>query len=77
MKTEFPDKLKNLTTKLAYSYDYFDRIEDYQKHVDNLKKKDFFSKLKNDFPCDKEKARTKEIFKIFNIKSGEELTKIF
>ena len=47
LKTRFPDMWKYLTKKLAYPYDYFNNIDDYQKPVDNLKKEDFFSKLKN------------------------------
>ena len=77
LKTEFPDKWKYLTKKLAYPYKYFNSIDDYQKPVDNFKKEDFFSKLKNDYPSDKEIERTKEVFKRFNIKNGEELTEIF
>ena len=50
LKTEFPDNWKFLTKKLAYPYEYFNSIDDYQKHVDNLKKEDFFSKLKNNYP---------------------------
>ena len=46
LKTEFPDKLEHLSKKLAYPYEFFNCIEDYQKPVDNLKKEDFFSKLK-------------------------------
>ena len=42
-----------------------------------MKKEDFFSKLKNDYPDDEEIERTKEIFKRFIIKSGEELTEIY
>ena len=30
LKTEFPDKWKYLTTKLAYPYEYFISIDDYQ-----------------------------------------------
>ena len=32
--------------KLTYSFEYFNSIGDYQKPVNNLKKKYFFSKLK-------------------------------
>ena len=76
LKTGFPDKWKYLTKKLAYPYEYFDSIDDYQKPLDNLKKEDFFSKLKNGYPDDKEIERTKEIIKKFNIKNGE-LTEIY
>ena len=77
LKTSFPDKWKYLTKKLAYPYDFFNSIEDYQKPVNNLRKEDFFSKLKNGYPDDKEIERTKEIIKLFNIKNGEELTQTY
>ena len=77
LKTEFPDKWKFLTKKLAYPYDYFNSIDDYQKPVDNLKKENFFSKLKNDYPSDKEIERTMDNIKKFNIKNAEELTEIY
>ena len=77
LKKEFPDKWKYLKKKLAYPYEYFNSIDDYKKPVDNLKKEDFFSKLKNDYPDDDEIERTKEIIKLFNIKDGEESTKLY
>ena len=77
MKKEFPDKWQYLNKKLAYPYEYFNSIDDYQKPVDNLKKEDFFSKLKIDYPDDDEIARTKEIIKLFSIKNGEELTILY
>ena len=39
-----------------------------------MKKEDFFSQLKNDYPNDEGIERTKENIKLFNIKNGEELT---
>ena len=77
LKSGFPYKWKYLTKKLAYPYEYFNSIDDYQKPVDNLKKEDFFSKLKNKCPDDEEIQRTKDIIKRFNIKNGEELTEIY
>ena len=77
LKTGFSDKWKYLTKKLAYPYEYFNCIDDYQKPVDNLKEEDFFSKLKNGYPDDNEIERTKEIIKLFKIKNGEELTEIY
>ena len=77
MKKEFPDKWQYLIKKLAYPYEYLNSIDDYKKPVDNLKKEDFFGKLKNDYPDDEEIERTKEIIKLFNIKVGEELTKLY
>ena len=76
LKTGFPDKWKYLTKKLAYPYEYFNSIDDYQKPVVNLKKEHFFSKLKNKCPDDKEIERTMDIIKRFNIKNGEKLTEI-
>ena len=77
LKKEFPDKWQYLNKKLAYPYEYFNSIDDYKKPVDNLKKEDFFSKLKNEYPDDDEIERTKEIIRLFNIKDGEELTKLY
>ena len=77
LKTGFPDKWKYLTKKLAYHYEYFNSIDDYQKPVDDLKKEDFFSKLKNKCPDDEEIQRTMDISKKFDIKIGEKLTQIY
>ena len=74
---EVPDKWQYLNKKLAYSYEYFNSIDDYKKPVDKLEKEDFFSKLKNDYPDDDEIERTKEVIKLFNIKDGEELPKLY
>ena len=52
LKTGFPDKWKYLTKNLAYPYEYFNSIDDYQKPVVKLKKEHFFSKLKNKCPDD-------------------------
>ena len=77
LKTGFPNKWKYLTKKLAYQYEYFNSIGDYQKPVDNLKREDFFSKIKNKCPDDEEIQRTMDIIKRFKIKNGEELTEIY
>ena len=45
LKKEFPDKWQFLNKKLAYPYQYFNSINDYQNPVNTLKKEDFFSKL--------------------------------
>ena len=76
LKKEFPDKWQYLYKKLAYPYEYFNIIDDYKQPVNNLKKEDFFSKLKSDYPDDEEIQRTKKLIKLFNIKDGEELTKL-
>ena len=77
LKKEFPDKWQYLNKKLAHPYEYFNSIVDYKKPVHNLKRENFFSKLKNDYPDHDELERTKEIIKLFNIKDGEELTKLY
>ena len=77
LKTVFPDKWMYLTKKLAYPYEYFDSIEDYKKPVDNLENKNFFSKLKNNYPDDEEIQRTMDIIKRLNIKNGKELTELY
>ena len=77
LKSEFPDKWKYFTKRIANPYDYFNSIDDYQKPVDNLKKEDFFGKLKNSYPDDEEIERTMDIIKLFNTKIGEELTQIY
>ena len=74
LKTEFPDKWYFLNKKLAYPYEYFNSINDYQKPVDNIKNEDFFTKLKNKSPDDEEIQRTKEVFQMFDIKNGKDLT---
>ena len=48
LKVEFRDKWQHLVKKLAYPYDYFNSIDDYQKPDDNLEKENFFTKNKND-----------------------------
>ena len=77
LKTGFPNMWKYLTKKLAYPYDFFNSIDDYQKPVDNLMKEHFFSKLKNKCPDDDEIERTMNIIEKFNIKNGEVLTQIY
>ena len=77
MKEEFPDKWQYLNKKLAHPYEDFNSIDDYKKPVDKLEKEDFFSKLKNDYPDDEEIERIKKIIKLFNIKNGGDLTKLY
>ena len=77
LKKEFPDKWQFLNKTLAYPYEFFNSIDDFKKPDNNLKKEEFFSKLKNDYPDDDEIERTKEIIKLFNIKNGEELTRLY
>ena len=77
LKTEFSDKGKDLTRKFAYAYECFKSIDGYQKPGNNLQKQNFFSKIKNKFPSDKEKERTKENINLFNFKNGDDSTQLF
>ena len=77
LKIGFPDKWKFLAEELAYPYEFFNCIEDYQKPIGILKNEDFFSKLKNKCSDDEEIQRKMDIIDKFNIKNGEELTEIF
>ena len=74
MEKDFLDKWNYLNKKRAYPYEYFNNIDDYEKLIDNLKKEDFLSELKNKCPGDEETERTKEIIKFFDNENGEELT---
>ena len=60
MKSEFPNKWKYLSKNLAYPYESFNSIKDYEKPVQNFPKEDFFSKPKNDHPKDIEMERRKD-----------------
>ena len=53
-----------ISRKVAYTYDCFNSFNDCQKPVNNLKKKDFFSKLKNQCLDDDEVERIGEIRRI-------------
>ena len=48
--------------KLACPYEYFNSLDDYQRPV--KKYKDFFSKLKNDYPNNEEKERIKKNYRV-------------
>ena len=78
LKTEFPDnRWKYLTKKLAYPYECFNSLDDYQKPIHNLQKEDFFSKLKIKRPDDEETQKTNKFIKLFSFKYGEELTQLY
>ena len=68
LKTGFSDKWKYLTKKPAFPNEFFNCIEDYQKHIGSIKKEDLFCKLKNKCQDDEEIQRTMDVFDKFNIK---------
>ena len=43
MKEKLPDKSLYLYKNLAYTYEYFNSIDDYKKPVNDMKKEDSFS----------------------------------
>ena len=70
---QFDDPL--LINKLAYPYEYFNPTNfDSKLH---LKRKDFWSTLKQNYPKQNEIDRTFEIIKKYNLKSGRELTLMY
>ena len=77
LKKESLDKWQYSNKNLAYRYEHFNKIDDFKKPVDNLKKENFFTKLKTKCPGNDEIERTKEIIKVIDIKNGEELTRIY
>ena len=50
LKKEFPDNWQYLNKKIAYPYEFFKSIDDYQKPFNNLNKENFFSKSKKQKP---------------------------
>ena len=54
LRRKFVGNRQYLNKKLAYPYEYFNKIDDYIKPEYNLKKDDFFSKLKKNCPDDED-----------------------
>ena len=77
LREKFPNKRQYLNKKLAYPYEHFNTINEYKKPVRDLQKEHFFSKLENKCPKDDEITRKEEIIKVFDIKNGEKLTKLY
>ena len=61
---------------MAYPYEYFKSLDDYDLPITNLVKEDYFSKLKIGYPKNNEIQRTNEIIDTFRIKTGRELTEL-
>ena len=77
LKREIPDNWDLLSKKLAYPYEYFKTLDDYDLSVTNLVKEDYLSKLKNGYPEDSVIHRTNEIIETFKGKTGKELTELY
>ena len=77
-KAEILDNMRKfLTKKLAYLYENFTCLDDYQKQLNDLTIEKLFSKLKNKCISDEEIEQTKEIIINFNNKNGEQLTQLY
>ena len=77
LKREFPSNWELLNKKLAYPYEYFKSLEDYDLPITNLVKEDYFSRLKNGYPENSEIERTNIIIDTFDIRTGRELTELY
>ena len=80
LKKHFPDHWMLLKNKLAYPYEFYKTLEDYEKPIEELLyagKEAYFSKTANKIPDQKEIDRTNEIIKLYNIKNGKELTELY
>ena len=80
LKKHFPNPWMLLKNKLAYPYEFYKTLEDYEKPIDELLyagKEAYFSKTKNKIPDQDEIDRTNEIIKLFIIKNGRELTELY
>ena len=80
LKKYFPDHWILLKNKLAYPYEFYKTLEDYEKPVDILLEagsKAYFSKTANKIPDHKEIDRTNQTINLFNIKNGRELTQLY
>ena len=76
LKKNIPDNWNLSNKKRACPYEYFISMDDYQKLVDNLKKEDFCSKVKNACLDDKGVERTEQSINFFDSENGEELEKL-
>ena len=80
LKKHFPNYWMLLKNKLAYPYEFYKTLEDYEKPIEQLinsGNEAYFSKTKNKIPDQEEIDRTNEIIKLFNIKNGRELTELY
>ena len=80
LKKHFPNHWMLLKNKLAYPYEFYETLEDYEEPIEeviNYGSGAYFSKTKNKIPDPEEIDRTNEIIKLFNIKNGRELTELY
>ena len=80
LKRNFPNHWNLLKKKLAYLYEFYKNLEDYEKPIEELVKagkEAYFSKTKNEIPDQEEIYRRNEIIKLFIVKNGRELTELY
>ncbi len=77
LKQEFPDDWELLNKKLAYPYEKYKSIQDYDQPARDLKVEDFYTTLKQGTPDNEEIERTMNIINKFKIESGKDLTKLY
>ena len=64
-----------LKKKLAYPYEYYKSLEDYEKPIEELiecGKEALYSMVKNKCPDQEEVDRTNETIRYFNLKNGRQ-----
>ena len=74
LKSNFPDHWMFLKNKLAYPYEFYKTLEDYEKTIEELinsGNEAYYSKTKNKIPDQEEIDRTNDIIKLYNIKMVE------
>ena len=80
LKKHFPNHWMLFKNKLAYPYEVYKTLEDYERPIEDLLKagnEAYYSKTKNEIPDQIEIDRTNEIIKLFNIRNGRELTELY
>ena len=58
LKEQFRENYHLFTKKIAYPYDYFETLEGYEKNINLLTEKDYYSKLNKEMPSSEEIQRT-------------------
>ena len=79
MKRKFLDYWEKITKTLAYPYEYFINIEDYEKSIIELQKlgeSAYYIMLNDNYPVWSEIDRTNEI-KIFKMRNAREITELY
>ena len=76
-KRDFPGKWQPLNTKLAYPYENFKSLDDYDLPNTIVVKEDYFFRLKNGYPENSEIERKDNNIESFNIKTKRQVTELY